>query len=109
MKYRIINEGDTMIVELNGEIDHHGIREVRESIDAQIDTAPPRTLALDMRGVSFMDSSGIGLVMGRYKIMSRYGGTVTILNPSPNIGRVLRLAGMDRLAKIEFNTERTPK
>ena len=57
-------------------------------------------LVLDFKNVSFMDSSGIGLVMGRYKTVSEIGGELAIINTSPGIGKVMRLAGMERLAKI---------
>ncbi len=86
---------------LDGEIDHHSAKTVREEIDMSLDENTPELLIVDFRDVSFMDSSGIGLIMGRYKRMQEIGGEVHITNPSPHIKKVLRLAGMDRLAKIE--------
>ena len=73
---------------------------LRNEIDTAVYTHMPAVLILDFRNVTFMDSSGIGLIMGRYKILQPMGGEIRIQNPSAYIGRVLRLAGMERLAKI---------
>lgn len=93
--------GTVLVAHLDGEIDHHSAKSVREKIDSEIEATMPKSLVIDFSDVSFMDSSGIGLIMGRYKLMKTFGGEVKILNPSPNTLRVLKLAGMDRLAKIE--------
>lgn len=92
---------DTVFAHLDGEIDHHTAKGIREKIDFEIENNSPELLVLDFTDVTFMDSSGIGLIMGRYKQMKGIGGKVKIINPSPNTYRVLKLAGMDRLAKIE--------
>ncbi|PWM24059.1 MAG: anti-anti-sigma factor [Oscillospiraceae bacterium] len=92
-----------MTVLLTGEIDHHTAAALREEIDAAVETHQPRLLTLDFGGVSFMDSSGIGLVMGRYKLVSAYGGKVAIANVPRPMRRVMRLAGLDRLAEMEHN------
>lgn len=86
---------------LGGEIDHHSATEIREKIDRAVETGKPGLLTLDFRDVTFMDSSGIGLVMGRYKLMQMLGGRVKITNASRHIKKVMRLAGLDRLAAIE--------
>jgi len=90
----------SMTVYLDGEIDHHTARGLREQIDAAIRRETPGLLVLDFRDVTFMDSSGIGLIMGRYKQMKLHGGEVHITNPSTGIKKILQLAGMDRLATI---------
>ncbi len=101
MECKLNMTDDTLTAELDGEIDHHTAKNVREQIDLEIDTQTPKTLILDFSDITFMDSSGIGLIMGRYKKIKSIGGKVKIKNPSPNTYRVLKLAGMDRLAKIE--------
>ena len=88
-------------VRLDGEIDHHSSGQMRSEIDDAIYAYLPEMLILDFRDVSFMDSSGIGLIMGRYKIISPLGSDLLIANPSPHISRILKLAGMERLAKIQ--------
>ncbi len=98
---RIEQDGTSLSAYIYGEIDHHTARTIREAIDSKVELKLPKTLILDFADVSFMDSSGIGLVMGRFKLMSSIGGEVKIANTTASIGRVMRLAGLERLAKIE--------
>lgn len=93
--------GDTLTVLLAGEIDHHSAAGMRTQIDEAIERYRPAVLRLDFGGVTFMDSSGIGLVMGRYKLISTLGGTVSVVNIPKPLQKVMRLAGLDRLARIE--------
>ena len=86
---------------LEGEIDHHSVKPVREEIDNTIDRLQPKALALDFSGVTFMDSSGIGLVMGRYRKIAPYNAQLYVFNPPPSIAKVMRLSGIDKIAKIE--------
>lgn len=91
---------ETLTVFLSGEIDHHSAAEIRAEVDTQIDEFCPKRLVMDFSEVGFMDSSGIGLVMGRYKLMQLHGGEVEIKNPPTHIKKVMRLSGLDKLAKI---------
>ena len=91
-------------VELTGEIDHHHASGIRAEVDTAIYAHMPRILILDFQNVTFMDSSGIGLIMGRYKILQPLGGEIILRNPPPHIARVLRLAGMERLARIQTHS-----
>lgn len=86
---------------ISGDIDHHNAKELRSEIDVSIERHQPHSLVLDMSGVQFMDSSGIGLVMGRYKIMQDCGGEVAVKSCIPPIRRVMRIAGLDKLVKIK--------
>ncbi len=85
---------------LSGDIDHHTAAQIRADVDSAIRSTLPASLVLDFKNVSFMDSSGIGLVMGRYKEMSALGGSVFIQDPPPYIRRVMQLAGLNRLCRI---------
>ena len=100
MECEISLTDNTILATLDGEIDHHTAANLRSEIDKAVDEHKPTLLVLDFKNVSFMDSSGIGLVMGRYKTISEVGGELAIINTSPQIGKVMRLAGMERLAKI---------
>lgn len=93
-------EQQKLTVCLEGELDHHRVREIREAIDHAVREQLPAVLVLDFRRVTFMDSSGIGLIMGRWHITEEYGGVLEIHNPSPQIRKVMRLSGADRLAVI---------
>lgn len=88
---------DTLLAKITGEIDHHTARWLRMDIDTAIQDKNPKKLLLDFSGVSFMDSSGVGLVMGRYKNMKERGGKVALTNMPDYIEKVMNLAGMDRL------------
>ena len=90
-----------MTIFLKGEIDHHTARGLRESIDNAIDRARPKQVFLDMSGITFMDSSGIGLIMGRYRLMQTLHGTLRVVEMSEYIGRLIRLAGLDKLPIFE--------
>lgn len=85
---------------LSGEIDHHNAREIRTQLDRYILTVQPSELTMDFRNITFMDSSGIGLIMGRSRLMRECGGVLEVKDPQPYIRRLMRLAGMERIVKI---------
>ncbi|MGN0621471.1 MAG: anti-sigma factor antagonist [Porcipelethomonas sp.] len=105
MPVRIINDENRITALLSGEIDHHNAKGLRLEIDFSIREEHPRELILDFSEVDFMDSSGIGLVMGRYKLMKEFGGAVTVRNPSSQIKKVMKISGIEKLAAIETNQE----
>ncbi|MCI8622186.1 MAG: anti-sigma factor antagonist [Provencibacterium sp.] len=92
---------------LSGEIDHHSAKELRAQIDDAITRAVPQKLVMDFSAVTFMDSSGIGLVMGRYKQVAVYGGTLSITGLGVQQRKVMRLAGLDKLCSFEETGEKT--
>ncbi len=94
------DRNDELTAMITGEIDHHSARWLRMDIDTALNDCPPKTLKLDFSGVTFMDSSGVGLVMGRYKNMKAIGGRVELVNMPEYIERVMLLAGMDKLVTI---------
>ncbi|MDR1674639.1 MAG: anti-sigma factor antagonist [Oscillospiraceae bacterium] len=89
-----------LTVLLDGEIDHHASKTIREEIDTAIYETVPDELVLDFSIVSFMDSSGIGLVLGRYKVMHENGGSIVIEGATQPIVKVMKLSGVDKLARI---------
>lgn len=94
------------VAHLSGEIDHHSAREIREKIDLALQTAPAAQLVLDFKKVSFMDSSGIGLVLGRYRLMQELGGELRLQDLPDYIRKVMRVAGIENLQIIEKEGER---
>lgn len=82
---------------LSGELDHHAAHSLREQIDAAIERSVAKTLRLDFSGVTFMDSSGIGLIMGRYRLMTARGGRLLVVGASERLLRVMKLAGLEKL------------
>ena len=102
MAVELQTQEKTLIAILSGEIDHHCAQPMRAEIDAKIDDLQPSVLVLDFAGVTFMDSSGIGLIMGRHRTMEAIGGSVIVRDPPPHIRRVIRLSGMERIAQIQI-------
>ena len=94
--------GSILSVHVRGEIDHHTASSIRQGIDATLFEKRPAKLILDLSAVSFMDSSGLGLIMGRYSVMKELGGEMTVWNPSPETRGILALAGMERLVHIQY-------
>ncbi len=101
MSVRIYLAEEILTAYLSGELDHHAARSIREEIDEAAQRAHPTVLVLDFRDVTFMDSSGIGLVMGRYALMQELEGELRIENLPIHIKKVMRLAGLERLANME--------
>lgn len=83
-----------------GEIDHRGAVSIRNIIDEKLDTGTERHLILDLSGVDFMDSSGLGLILGRYNNAKKSGKDFSVINPSPSAERILSAAGAGRIIKI---------
>ena len=93
---------DVLWVKPTGDIDHHTAKDMREAIDELIVKNNPGELELDLSAIDFMDSSGLGLVLGRYKKQADTGGKFKIINPSRHIMRILQLAGVEKIIRIEI-------
>ena len=91
---RIETTADETTVWLTGELDHHAARQLRQQVDLAVERTRPQRLRLDFSDVSFMDSSGIGMIIGRYKLMARRGGTMAVLNGNRHVDRIFEMAGL---------------
>ena len=94
-------EKGRLTVTLAGEIDHHGAKRAREDIDSLVAAHNPAELCLDLSRVDFMDSSGLGLVLGRYKKQTEHGAKMRIVNPTRRVMKILTMAGVDKIIRIE--------
>lgn len=83
-----------LIAHIKGELDHHNAAPLRKGIDRSMKVYECRDLILDLAGVDFMDSSGIGIALGRYKKLSKTGGKLCIAGSNPYIDKVLDMAGV---------------
>ncbi len=101
MSVEINVTGEVVTAYLSGELDHHTAKDMRESIDNAIELNMPSLLVLDFSAITFMDSSGIGLVMGRYRNLQKTGASLHISGASQSIYKVMKLAGIEKLAKLE--------
>mgnify|MGYP000459963470 CR=1 FL=1 len=90
----------TLRVKVRGELDDHAASMVRRAIDAQIRTEGIRRVILDLNELTFMDSAGIGVILGRYKELVKRGAVLEIDAANDGIRRILRLAGIHRLVRI---------
>lgn len=86
---------DTLYAYLSGEIDHHSAQQLRIQLDAETSARMPNTLVLDFSGVGFMDSSGVGLILGRQRRMQALGGSVRVQHPHEAIKKILQLAHIE--------------
>lgn len=98
---RCLSAGRSLTIFLEGDIDHHNARMIRSRIDTKVYIQRPEELVLDLSRVTFMDSSGLGLILGRYTKTVELGILFKVQNPTPQIKRILDLAGTERLIKIE--------
>ncbi len=85
---------------IDGEIDHDSAAKIRTRIDGAAQSLKPKQLCLDFSNVSFMDSSGVGLVMGRYRQMKLIGGSLRVTNVSDSNYRIFALAGLEGLGVL---------
>ncbi len=105
MRFTHQTENKTLTVTLIGELDHHGAAATRKGIDAIILAEQPQKVVLQLKNVQFCDSSGLGLLMGRYKTALTIGASLTVKDPSPPVARIMKLAGLDKLIKTERSVE----
>ncbi len=90
-------------VKFNGDIDHHSSEEIRLRIDREIINKNPKGILFDMEQVSFMDSSGIGVLIGRYKLIANNGGRASMINVRPEVMRLCKICGLQKIIKIYPN------
>ncbi|MGN0427465.1 MAG: anti-sigma factor antagonist [Agathobacter sp.] len=94
--------GNRMIYHMPLELDHHSAAKIRTQIDCMIDAGNVRELVLDFSGTDFMDSSGVGVVIGRHKKLMLYGGKVMACGVNERIGKLFGSSGLDRIiARVE--------
>ena len=90
----------TVTVRLTGELDHCSAQSIRRELDALIAEPGVKTLVLDLQDMPFMDSSGIGVILGRYRTLRERGGGVAVKNMNPQVKKVFLLSGMDQVIQI---------
>lgn len=88
-----------LIVTLRGELDHNSAEELRVKVDNMIDSSSVQNIILNFSGVSFMDSSGIGAVIGRYKKIKLREGNLVVTNVSKNVSKIFEISGLYKIIK----------
>ncbi|GHU73332.1 anti-sigma factor antagonist [Clostridia bacterium] len=87
-------QGNTLTVRLDGELDQDSATRIRQELDDLIADTRVKHLVLDMQGLTFMDSSGIGVVIGRYRTLATRGGGVAVRGESAHVERIMKLSGL---------------
>lgn len=103
MKIEFSNEKAALIMKIDGEIDHRYATRIRREADRKIVTYPDKTFIIDLSSVSFMDSSAIGVIIGRYKLVKSFGSEVFLVSCSEPVARILSMSGIEKIIKI-FDT-----
>ncbi len=104
MKLKLSLKGNELNAALAGELDEHSAADVRRKLDDALRDPDITRVVFDMRSVTFMDSSGIGVILGRYRRMMERGGSMSVMNAKGGVERLLRLSGVYTLC-----TERSSK
>lgn len=95
------NDKDVLTVKLPRDVDHHIAKELRFRIDDQVMLKRPKQLILDLTDTQFMDSSGLGLILGRARLTKEMKVDYLVLNPNPATKKLLSMAGVDQMLKIQ--------
>ena len=93
-------EKDSLLVKVTGDLDLVVAKEFREKIDEQLEQQQKQNLIVDLSQVKFIDSSGLGAILGRYKIIQGMGGKMTIIGANPTVYRILDLSGVMKIITV---------
>jgi stage II sporulation protein AA (anti-sigma F factor antagonist) len=96
---------DTLIAHLEGELDHHHAEEIREELDGLLNDPSIKNLVFNLEHLHFMDSSGIGVFIGRYKRITKRGGIVCIVRVNPQIHKILEMSGLYKILKVYIDVK----
>ena len=90
-------EDKQLLFKLEEDIDEYAVQKIRRKLDNEIERYMPKEVIFDFNNVSFMDSAGIGLIMGRYKLASMLGGKVEVTNMNHSVKKIFEMSGMQRI------------
>ena len=100
MKVNANLDDKTLYLYPYGELDHHGAKKAMSTIESRIDLSLPRECVLDMRHITFMDSSGIAVILKTYRLVNEAGGKFAVENVPSQAMRVIDAAGIDRIVPV---------
>ena len=101
MKLTYISNEEKLVLRISGEIDHHGAKNAISEINEKIESIMPRECTLDLSGVTFMDSSGIAVILIAHRRISEIGGRLVIKNIPPQARRVLKASGIGKTVNFQ--------
>ena len=100
MESKFYEKDKLLIFKITEDIDDHSVQKIRRRADYEIERHIPRKVIFDFNNVSFMDSAGIGLILGRYKNVTMLGGELELKNASKSVEKILKMSGVTKLIKI---------
>jgi len=109
LQIKFSNKGNILIIKLNGELDHHASDYVRRKIDNEMIKPTSKNIIFDLSNLSFMDSSGIGIIMGRYKTVTKINGKAMIACSNAQIVKLLEMSGIQKIIPIFDNVDKAVK
>ena len=101
MNLEFIESGQALTIKLKGELDHHSADESRILIDEKINKGKFKKLIIDFKNLDFIDSSGIGFVIGRYKVIRKRNGVIEIINANAKVRKILDMSGIGKIIEIK--------
>ncbi|MGA8941798.1 MAG: anti-sigma F factor antagonist [Thermoactinomyces sp.] len=106
LSLQIEQNQNVLVVRLSGELDHHTAEKVRTSIEQELDRGECTHLVLNLAELEFMDSSGLGVILGRYKKVSQLGGKMILCSIRPSVFRLMEMSGLFKILPTYDNEER---
>lgn len=104
-RVRFSHIGTVLRAELSGEIDHHTAKPIREELDKQIYTLLPKEIVLSLSNVGFMDSSGLGLIVGRLVTAKEVGASLTLTGVDARTMKIFEMAGLERMRGLSIHSQ----
>ena len=103
MESKFYDKDKLLILKITDEIDDHNVQNIRRKADYEIERYMPRKIIFNFDKVSFMDSAGIGMILGRYKIMKMLGGSIELINVNSSVRKIFEMSGIHRIISINNN------
>lgn len=104
MKIATLLRQGVLIVRIEGELDMHVADEFRQTVDKELDASGVKDILINLQGVTFIDSSGLGVILGRYKRISLLGGKLCAARIQPQVARIFELSGLLKIIRT-FDSE----
>ncbi len=106
MEVRLIGEKRALLVKVDGELDHHIAQKIKAEVDDKMRSTNAVNVIFDFSELSFMDSSGLGVIMGRYKKARTLGGRVIVFGVNAGVLRIMEMSGLSQIIKLTPNYEK---
>ena len=100
MEIKLIGEKRAILIKVDGELDHHMAGKIKDAADRKMRSTNAVNVIFDLSDMTFMDSAGIGVMMGRYKKARALGGKTAVFGTDAQTLRIIKMSGMDKIIKI---------